>query len=201
MEPGAAPVQTLDAAAGRCSAPARPGRSLAEALRMCRRLVAPALLGLAACAAEPPDVPVATRPELPPADFRTMTEQFAGLQRAALAADYAGFAEELGVRDPDNVTAELSGRVRRGAVRRLHGAGRHHRSKPSPAGRAARAVGAALPLSRARARRRAAGTSRAIELGRDRDAIARRALKTARTAPNPFTACGRPTILGRGDRR
>jgi hypothetical protein len=70
-------------------------------------LVSLALLSFAACEGGAPEVQVPPRAALPPADYRIEAEQFAGLQRAALAADYAAFAEELGARDTDGVTAEL----------------------------------------------------------------------------------------------
>lgn len=41
-------------------------------------------------------VEVASRPPLPPADYLTQSDQFAELQRAALAADYETFARHLG---------------------------------------------------------------------------------------------------------
>jgi hypothetical protein len=72
------------------------------------RLLFAALLALAACAAETPSVHVPARPALPPADYRTQAGQFAELQRAALAADYAAFAEALGGRGAENLVAELT---------------------------------------------------------------------------------------------
>lgn len=75
-----------------------------------------ALMTLAACAggAERAGVEAADRiaaPQrapVPDADFRTESEQFAALQRAALAADYVAFARGLGARDPDAVVAQLT---------------------------------------------------------------------------------------------
>lgn len=69
--------------------------------------VAAILLALAACGGSP-EVQVPARPALPAADYRTQTEQFAELQRAALAGDYAAFAEALGGRGAENLVAELT---------------------------------------------------------------------------------------------
>ncbi len=68
--------------------------------------LAAALLALAACAVDP--APGTARAPLPAADYRTQTEQFAQLQRAALAADYAAFAQALGGRGADELVAELT---------------------------------------------------------------------------------------------
>lgn len=49
----------------------------------------------------------ASRPVLPPADYLTEAAQFAELQRAALAADYQGFANHLHASDPQAVVGQL----------------------------------------------------------------------------------------------
>jgi hypothetical protein len=61
---------------------------------------------LSACAGDP-QVEVPARPALPPADYRTNADQFADLQRAALAGDYSEFARHLGRGDEEAVVAQL----------------------------------------------------------------------------------------------
>jgi hypothetical protein len=69
---------------------------------------AAALLALVACGGGTPDVQVPVRAPLPPADYRTQADQFARLQRAALAGDYAAFAGELGSGDAGEVADQLT---------------------------------------------------------------------------------------------
>ena len=52
-------------------------------------------------------IQVAARPQLPPADYLTQSDQFASLQEAALSADYEGFAHHLHASDPQAVVAQL----------------------------------------------------------------------------------------------
>lgn len=53
-------------------------------------------------------IQVAARPQLPPADYLTQSDQFASLQEAALSSDYQGFARHLRARDPQAVIAQLN---------------------------------------------------------------------------------------------
>ena len=66
-------------------------------------------LGLSACggAGGSDRIEVAARPQLPPADYLTQSDQFASLQEAALSADYEGFARHLHASDPQAVVAQL----------------------------------------------------------------------------------------------
>ncbi len=67
------------------------------------------LLMLTACGGADSDrIQVAARPQLPPADYLTQSDQFAELQRAALAADYRAFAQALHAGDPQAVVAQLT---------------------------------------------------------------------------------------------
>lgn len=66
-------------------------------------------LGLSACGGGGGSdrIQVAARPQLPPADYLTQSDQFASLQEAALSADYEGFANHLHASDPQAVVTQL----------------------------------------------------------------------------------------------
>jgi hypothetical protein len=66
-------------------------------------------LGLSACGGSggADRIEVAARPQLPPADYLTQSDQFASLQEAALSADYEDFARHLHASDPQAVVAQL----------------------------------------------------------------------------------------------
>lgn len=68
------------------------------------------LLALTACGGDggADRIQVASRPQLPPADYLTQSDQFAELQRAGLAADYQAFADHLRARDPQAVVSQLN---------------------------------------------------------------------------------------------
>ena len=71
------------------------------------------LLARAACGGGDRDgganrIQVASRPDLPSADYLTQSDQFAELQRAALGADYQAFARHLRASHPQRVVAELT---------------------------------------------------------------------------------------------